>query len=87
MNSLDNLSALVIAGPEDILSLAFTCEEIQDLHLWLPAISGASQDKQQMAKPICSMARLGRDMCRRVTFLPMKPTNVCTSVRKTEFDK
>jgi hypothetical protein len=40
-----------------------------------------------MAKPICSMARLGRDMCRRVTFLPMKPTNVCTSVRKTEFDK
>jgi hypothetical protein len=35
-----------------------------------------------MAKPICSMARLGRDMCRRVTFLPMKPTNVCTSVQK-----
>ena len=62
INSIDNLSALDVATPEDILSRTFTCEDMQSLHLCDPAISGASQDKQQTENPICSMARLGNDM-------------------------
>ena len=62
INSLDNLSALDVATPEDILSRTFTCDDMQSLHLCDPAISVASQDRQQMEKPICSIARLGKDI-------------------------
>ena len=85
-NSRDNLSAFVIAGLEEILSLTFTCEEIQILHLWLPATSGASHDKQQIENPICSMARRGNDIFPRTPCLAMKPTKGNIS-RKTGFDK
>ena len=75
INSIDNLSALDVATPEDILSRTFTCDDMQSLHLRDPAISGASQDKQQMENPICSMARLGKDMLQRKHMLAMNPTN------------
>ena len=74
-NSLESLSALDIATPEDILSRTFTCDEIQSLHLCDPAISGASQDRQQMENPICSIARLGNDILGRKHTLAMNPTN------------
>ena len=75
INSLESLSALEIATPEDILSRTFTCDEIQSLHLCDPAISGASQDRQQTEKPICSIARLGSDILARKHTLAMNPTS------------
>ena len=50
---------------------------MQYLHRLLPAISGASQARQHIENPICSMARLGRDILGRKRVLAMNPTNVC----------
>ena len=55
-------SAFVVAGPEVNLSRAFACDSMHPLHRSVPAISGASQLRQQTAKPICSIARRGNDM-------------------------
>ena len=60
-SSLESLSALVVAWP-DIRSLALVWEAMHPLHLLLPATSGASQVRQHMENPICSMALRGIDM-------------------------
>ena len=60
-SSLESLSALVVACPES-LSLELVWAEMHFLHLSVPAMSGASQKSQHIAKPICSMALRGSDM-------------------------
>ena len=60
-SSLDSLSAFDVAWP-DIRSLALVWDAMQPLHLLLPAMSGASQVRQQMENPICSMALRGIDI-------------------------
>ena len=57
-------SALVVAGPEVNFSRAFACESMHCLQRSLPGMSGASQVRQQIANPICSIARRGNDMDR-----------------------
>ena len=77
INSLVSLSTFDVAIPEDILSRILTWDEIQPLHLTVPATSGASQDKQQIENPICSIARLGKDMMAGGRDEVMNPTNNC----------